>query len=127
MPASSAPGQSGGETWVFGHPLGASTSVRVSARIEVAAAEGVTACVRAGFGIALASRWMCARELAAGEVVSLLHGFSLAPAELYALLPAGRRSSHRASAFADHLARSFRTDGSNGDWPRLRVGSTPGP
>ena len=101
------PGQSGDHAWVFGSPAGSSLSVRVAGRLLVGAAQGVTAAVGAGYGIALASSWMCARELASGEVVPVLGDYRLSPAELFALLPAGRRTSARARAFADHLAVSF--------------------
>ena len=66
--------------------------------------------VGAGIGIGVASGWMCRRELAAGAVVQILAGFPLAPAELFALLPAGRRTSVRVKALLDFLAASFLED-----------------
>ncbi len=104
------PGQSDGQAWTFGHASGAAVSVQVQGQLRVGAAQAVTAAVAAGIGIGVASRWMCRRELAAGEVVPILCDYRLAPAELFALLPAGRRTSLRTRAFLDHLAASFADD-----------------
>ena len=104
------PGQSDGQPWTFGHPSGARVSVQVQGPLRVGAAQAVTAAVAAGIGVGVASRWMCRHELAAGEVVAILADYPLAPAELFALLPAGRRTSVRARALLDHLAASFAED-----------------
>jgi DNA-binding transcriptional LysR family regulator len=104
------PGQSDGQAWVFRHASGASISVQVEGHLRVGAALAVTAAVAAGIGVGLASLWMCRRELAAGEVVAILGDHALTPAELFALLPAGRRTSLRARTLLDHLAESFRAD-----------------
>jgi len=47
---------------------GAVSSVDVQGRVQVATADGVVACVKAGLGIAVASQWMCRVELDPVEV-----------------------------------------------------------
>ena len=83
------------------------TSVSVPSRLVVTAAEGVREAVLAGLGIAMSSRWMFARELAAGEVVSLLAAWDLPPIDLWALFPAGRLPSTKARAFVSWFENGF--------------------
>lgn len=92
-------GQSGGgETWSFRR--GASeVSVRVSGRLRVSAAEGVRAAVLAGAGLAIASEWMFAPELATGEVRKVLTDWALPPVDLWAVYPSGRMPTAKARAF----------------------------
>ncbi|MFO1037500.1 MAG: LysR family transcriptional regulator [Geminicoccaceae bacterium] len=120
------PGGTPGQEWTFTHPSGAVASVRIEAHLRVTAAQGVTAAVAAGMGIGIASQWMCAAELAAGEVVPVLAPYLLPPAELYALLPAGRRTSLRARSFIDHLVASFRSsEETTGDSSGMPMEPTP--
>jgi DNA-binding transcriptional LysR family regulator len=89
---------SGGQEWPFRR--GASeSSVRLQPRLTLSAAEGVREAVLAGQGIAIASRWMFAGELASGEVVPLFQDWSLPPMELWAIYPSGRLTSTKARAF----------------------------
>jgi DNA-binding transcriptional LysR family regulator len=88
----------GGSMWPFA--LGeAETSVVVSGRVRVTAAEGVRAAVFAGLGLAVASEWMFAPELASGEVISVLDDWNLPGVDLWALSPTGRMASAKARAF----------------------------
>jgi DNA-binding transcriptional LysR family regulator len=100
------PGLSGRTGWRFTR-AGRSTSVNVKGPIKIASADGVVACAKAGFGIALASRWMCRAELEAGELVAILSDYQLDGVELHAVYPAGRRPSLKARAFSDHVAAQF--------------------
>jgi DNA-binding transcriptional LysR family regulator len=50
---------------------------------------------------------MFARELAAGEVVSLLAAWDLPPIDLWALFPAGRLPSTKARAFVSWFENGF--------------------
>ena len=97
------PGFSGRRGWSFKRS-GAVTSVAVEGRVEVASAEGVIACVKAGLGIAVASQWMCRAELATGELVPILHDYQLDPVDVHAVYPGGRRPSIKVRAFSDYLA-----------------------
>ena len=83
---------------------GAFGSVSVEGRVQVASADGVMACVRAGLGIAVASRWMCRAELERGEVRAILSDYPLAPVDVHAVYPAGPRPPPKVRAFADYLA-----------------------
>ncbi|MCQ8239739.1 LysR family transcriptional regulator [Rhizosaccharibacter radicis] len=87
------------ETWSFTRD-GAVASVAVSGRLRVSAAEGVRAAVLADIGLAVASDWMFAPELADGTVRRLLEPWSLPPIELWAVFPAGKRTSAKARRFA---------------------------
>ena len=100
----------GGEAWSFRRD-GAETSVRVTGRLRVTAAEGLRAAVLAGAGVAIASAWMFAPELASGEVRVLLREWSLPEVELWAVHPAGRRPSAKARAFAAFVEAQVRASG----------------
>lgn len=88
----------GGSAWSFTRGA-AETSVVVSGRVRVTAAEGVRAAVLADMGLAVASEWMLAPELASGEVISVLNDWSLPGIDLWALFPTGRMASAKARAF----------------------------
>jgi DNA-binding transcriptional LysR family regulator len=98
---------------VYGQPLGtdvwrfrrgtAETSVAMSSRLILTAAEGVREAVFAGLGLTIASRWMFADGLTSGRVVELLPQWSLAPVDLWMLFPAGRLPSTKARAFSDWI------------------------
>jgi DNA-binding transcriptional LysR family regulator len=91
-----------GDAWTFGKD-GAETSVTVRGRLRVSAAEGVRAAVLADMGLAVASDWMFAPELASGAVQRLLPDWTLPPLDLWALFPTGRMASAKARAFASFV------------------------
>jgi DNA-binding transcriptional LysR family regulator len=97
------PGLSGRHGWSF-RRSGAVTSVAVDGRVQVASADGVIACAKAGLGIAVASKWMCRWELDTGALLPSLSGYQLDPVEVHAVYPAGRRPSLKVRAFSDYLA-----------------------
>jgi DNA-binding transcriptional LysR family regulator len=78
----------------------AAVAVALCGRLRVSAAEGVRAAVLAHLGVAVASEWMFAPELASGQVRRLLPGWSLPPMDLWAVFPGGRKASAKARAFA---------------------------
>jgi len=75
-------------------------SVAVRGRLRVSAAEGIRAAVLADMGLAVASDWMFAPELANGAVQRVLPDWSLPPIDLWAVFPTGRLASAKARAFA---------------------------
>jgi DNA-binding transcriptional LysR family regulator len=97
------PGLSARSGWSF-RRAGAATSVAVEGRVQVASADGVVACAKAGLGIAIASRWMCRAELDTVELVSLMPDYQLDPVEIHAVYPAGRHPSIKVRTFSDYLA-----------------------
>jgi len=107
------PGHSGRSGWRFTRS-GRTTSVAVEGRVQVATADGVIACAKAGLGVAVASRWMCRAELAVGELVAILADDRLDPVELHAVYPSGRRPSLKVRTFCDYLAATLRADESAG-------------
>jgi DNA-binding transcriptional LysR family regulator len=100
------PGLSGEPGWSFSR-AGAITSLAVEGRVQVASAEGVIACVKAGLGIAVVSQWMCRAELAHGELRPILLDYQLDAVEVHALYPAGRRPAAKVRAFSDYLAAAI--------------------
>jgi DNA-binding transcriptional LysR family regulator len=92
----------GGEEWRFRKGT-AETSVRVPSRLSLTAAEGVREAVLAGLGLAIGSRWMFARELDSGEVVSLLREWTLPGVDLWAVFPTGRLPSAKARVLVNWL------------------------
>jgi DNA-binding transcriptional LysR family regulator len=52
-------------------------------------------------GLAVASDWMFAPEMADGTVRRVLEDWALPPIDLWAVFPTGRLASAKAKAFAD--------------------------
>ncbi len=67
--------------------------------MRVTAAEGVRAAVLADMGVAIASEWMFAPELASGAVKAVVTDWTLPPVDLWAVFPTGRMASAKARAF----------------------------
>jgi DNA-binding transcriptional LysR family regulator len=88
----------GGAVWSFRQD-DAEVAIAVGGRIKVSAGEGVRAAVLANMGLAIASRWMFAPELANGSVREVLTEWRLDPIDLWAVYPAGRKASAKARAF----------------------------
>ena len=87
------------DVWCFTR-AGTQTSVAVHGRLRVSAAEGQRAAVLADMGLAVASDWMFAPELASGAVRRVLPDWSLPPIDLWAVFPTGRMASAKARQFA---------------------------
>lgn len=88
----------GGVSWVF-QQGDAEVSVVVSGRVRVSAAEGVRVAVLADMGLVVASEWMFSPELASGQVRRVMADWSVAPIDLWAVYPSGRKASAKARAF----------------------------
>ena len=89
---------SGGQEWLFRRGT-SETSIRLSARLTLSAAEGVREAVLAGQGFTITSRWMFAPELASGTVLPVLKEWTLPPMELWVIYPSGKLTSTKARAF----------------------------
>jgi DNA-binding transcriptional LysR family regulator len=92
----------GGAVWTFRRD-GVELAVTVKGRLHVTAAEGVRAAVLAHAGIAIASEWMFAPELADGTVKAVLRGWELPPLDLWAVFPAGRTATTKARTFISFI------------------------
>ncbi len=92
----------GGAAWSFTRGT-AETAVAISGRVRVTAAEGVRAAVLADVGIAVASEWMFAPELANGAVKTVLNDWGLPNIDLWAVFPTGRMVSAKARAFVTFI------------------------
>ena len=91
-----------GNSWTF-RRQGTAASVAVAGRTRFSAAEGIRTAVLAGMGLAVASDWMFAPELASGAVRRVLEDWELPPVDLWAVFPTGRLASAKARAFADFV------------------------
>jgi DNA-binding transcriptional LysR family regulator len=98
---------SGGQEWLFRRGTSETSSVHLRARLKLSAAEGVREAVLAGQGFAIASRWMFARELKSGEVVSILDEWTLPAMDLWAIYPSGRLTSAKARAFINWFEKTL--------------------
>jgi DNA-binding transcriptional LysR family regulator len=101
----------GGEVWNFRQGT-AETAVTVRSRLRLTAAEGVRAAVLADGGIAIASEWMFAPELADGTVKAVLGDWELPPVDLWAVFPAGRVATTKMRAFVAFIEQALATHSS---------------
>jgi DNA-binding transcriptional LysR family regulator len=92
----------GGVSWTF-RQGSAETSVAVSGRLKVTAAEGMREAVFAHLGIAITSEWNFAPELASGIVKAVLNDWQLPSLDLWAVYPTGRMASAKAREFASFV------------------------
>jgi DNA-binding transcriptional LysR family regulator len=89
---------SGGASWTFKQGS-AETSVVVTGRLRVTAAEGLREAVFAHLGLAISSEWNFGPELATGIVRPVLLDWDLPSLELRAVFPTGRMASAKAREF----------------------------
>jgi DNA-binding transcriptional LysR family regulator len=75
----------------------------VEPRVRASSAAGVVGCAVAGLGVAVASIWMCAEELASGALAEVLTDCALDPIVSFIVFPAGRQPTKKARVFADYL------------------------
>lgn len=102
--------QGGGSTWLF-RRAGVEVPVTTQGRLRMTAAEGLRAAVLAGVGLAVASEWMFAPELASGAVRPVLCDWQLPPIDLWAVYPAGRKASAKARAFVAYVETALAENG----------------
>jgi DNA-binding transcriptional LysR family regulator len=104
----------GGAVWTFTRGT-AEAAVTMKGRIRLTAAEGVREAVFDGLGLAVATEWMFAPEIASGRVRRVLQDWHLPPIDLWAVFPSGRNVSTKARAFADFIAQELGTTFSGSD------------
>jgi DNA-binding transcriptional LysR family regulator len=108
----------GGTAWAFKQGS-TETSVNVTGRLQVNAAEGVREAVFSDLGLAVASEWMFLPELRQGIVRAVLQDWTLPLMDLWAVFPTGRRPSAKAQAFVafiqDALSNASRARTEGGD------------
>jgi DNA-binding transcriptional LysR family regulator len=100
----------GSGSWQFergGERGGERQTVTLHGRLRVSAAEGLRAAVLADLGLAVASEWMFAPELASGAVQAVLSDWTLPAMEVWAVYPSGRLASAKARAFVDFVQASL--------------------
>lgn len=102
------PTDSADQTWTALRK-GLSETQPVDPRIRSRVAAGAVACASVGLGITAVSMWMCASELASGQLVEVLTDYRLDPATAFVVFPAGRRPSQKARALSDYLRQALTT------------------
>lgn len=92
----------GGDHFTF---KGAQGTRRVSVRpkLRINATEGVRAAVLSGTGLSVATEWMFEAELDSGIVREALKDWSLPDLDLWAVMPAGRRTSAKIRALVEFI------------------------
>jgi DNA-binding transcriptional LysR family regulator len=105
----------GGAVWIFRRD-GVEIPITLEGRLRVSAAEGVREAVFAGAGIAIASEWMFAPEIADGSVKAVLQNWELPRIDLWALFPAGRTATTKARTFVSFVQEILNrsSSGANG-------------
>jgi len=98
----------GGTVWTFTQGT-AEAAVTIKGRVRLTAAEGVRAAVFDGLGLAVASEWMFAPEIASGRVRRVLQDWHLPTIDLWAVFPSGRNVSTKARAFANFIEQELGT------------------
>lgn len=94
--------EGGGADWAFQRES-SEIAVTLKGRLRVSAAEGVRAAVLANAGIAVASEWMFAPEIADGTVTVVLQDWTLPGIDLWAVFPAGRTATTKARTFTQFV------------------------
>lgn len=97
----------GGADWTFKRD-GVDVAVTLKGRLRVSAAEGARAAVLANAGIAIASEWMFAPEIADGTVKVVLQDWELPRIDLWAVFPAGRTATAKARTFTQFVQNVMR-------------------
>lgn len=92
----------GGSVWTFRRD-GTELAVTLNSRLRVTAAEGVRAAVLGNAGIAIASEWTFAPEIATGAVKAVLVDWELPRMDLWAVFPAGRTATTKVRTFTSFV------------------------
>jgi DNA-binding transcriptional LysR family regulator len=95
-----------GAHWTF-RKGEATHEITLRGRLRMNAAEGVRAAVLAHLGITVGSEWMFTPDIRSGAVVPVLQTWTLAPIDLWAVLPSGRQATAKARAFVDFITNAL--------------------
>jgi DNA-binding transcriptional LysR family regulator len=97
----------GGADWTFQRD-GREIAITLKGRLRVTAAEGVRAAVLADAGLAIASEWMFAPEIADRTINVVLQDWELPRIDLWAVFPAGRTATAKARTFTQFVQEVMR-------------------
>jgi len=92
----------GGERFTFKGPHGNKT-ISVRPKLRINATVGVRSAVLAGAGLSVATEWMFDAELNSGAVREVLEEWTLPDLDLWAVMPAGRRTSAKVRALVEFI------------------------
>jgi DNA-binding transcriptional LysR family regulator len=115
------PAALGEQSWVA-RRNGRTEIAPVEPRVQVRSAAGVVACAVAGLGVAVASTWMCAEELASGALTELMPDYVLDPISAFIVFPGGGRPSQKARVFANYLEQAVTQSGISSPEPPIGSG-----
>ena len=94
----------GGDRFTFKGSQGSKT-VAIRPKLRINATEGVRAAVLAGAGLSVATEWMFEQELNSGVVQEVLPDWLLPDLDLWAVMPAGRRTSRKVRALVEFIEK----------------------
>ena len=97
-------------TWAF-ERAGAQTSIVVTGRVRITAAEGVREAVFAHMGLTIGSTWMFLPELANGTVEQVLSDWRIRDVALWAVFPVGHMPTAKARQFTAFLENALAAAG----------------
>ena len=83
----------------------AEAPVTLQGRLKVTQAEGLREAVIRDLGLAVISEWLFSPELKSGQVVQVLHDWTLPSTSLSAVYPSGRLASTKARTFVSFVER----------------------
>ncbi len=105
--------------WAFVGGDGRRLTVRVAGPLHTNNGDAALHAALAGLAVARLPRFICARELAAGRLETVLEDAMPPPTGIYAIYPHSRHLSAKVRAFVDFLATRF---GPGCDWQQLPDG-----
>ncbi|WP_343315409.1 LysR family transcriptional regulator [Brucella sp. BE17] len=97
----------GGDRFEFKGPHGTKT-ISVRPKLRINATEGVRSAVLNGAGLTVATEWMFEAELNSGVVCEVLEQWTLPDLDLWAVMPAGRRTSAKVRALVAFIEEQIR-------------------
>lgn len=86
-------------------PVGSERTVQVQGNLQTNSSEVIRASVLAGMGIGFSPTWLFEEELASGAVQHLLPDWQTPAIPIHLVSPAGRHTSAKVRAFAEHVAQ----------------------
>jgi DNA-binding transcriptional LysR family regulator len=101
-------GANAADQWVLTSGRGAPVHVDLNGRLALDAITALYAAALAGAGIAAFTRHTVQTDLARGQLVQVLPGYSLGARHYYALYPQTRYVAPTVRAFVDHMVEHYR-------------------
>ncbi|WP_432721859.1 LysR family transcriptional regulator [Jeongeupia wiesaeckerbachi] len=104
---------SAGNAWLFtagahaGVAAGTTQTIRVTGNLQSNSSEVIRTAVLSGIGIAYSPSWLFDAEIASGEVVRLLPGWTATSPPIHLVYPRARAQAAKVRAFSDFVAEAL--------------------